>query len=231
MLESLLLVSALCIDSFVASIAYGTSKIRIPVLSTILINLICTFTLACSLLVGSIFKNFLPGNLNVVLGFLILMFLGTYRLFEYIFKAYISKRSISNIPLTFKIFDFKFVLQVYADEIKADFDNSKCLNTKESLYLALALSLDSLAVGFGSSLCNINYMEVLILCFLIGVFSVSFGVFLGRKFAQKIQLELSWLSGLLLILLAILRIIWNWEFKILKSLAKWLEYNHFATAL
>ena len=105
------------------------------------------------------------------------------------------------------MFDFQFILQVYADEIKADFDNSKCLNVKESFYLALALSLDSLAVGFGSSLCSINYIEVLILCFVIGMFCVSLGVFLGRKFAQKIHFELSWLSGLLLIILAIIRVL------------------------
>jgi len=207
MLESLLLVSSLCIDSFVASIAYGTSKIRIPALSKILINLVCTITLACSLFIGSIFKSFLPGNLPTILGFLLLMAIGIYRLFEYIFKAYISKCSKSNSPLTFKMFDFQFILQVYADEIKADFDNSKCLNVKESFYLALALSLDSLAVGFGSSLCSINYIEVLILCFVIGMFCVSLGVFLGRKFAQKIHFELSWLSGLLLIILAIIRVL------------------------
>lgn len=207
MLESLLLVSSLCIDSFVASIAYGTSKIRIPPLSIILINLVCTITLACSLFIGSIFKSFLPGNLPTILGFLLLMAIGIYRLFEYIFKAYISKCSKSNSPLTFKMFDFQFILQVYADEIKADFDNSKCLNVKESFYLAIALSLDSLAVGFGSSLYSINYIEVLILCFVIGMFCVSLGVFLGRKFAQKIHFELSWLSGLLLIILAIIRVL------------------------
>ena len=207
MLISLLLVSSLCIDSFVASIAYGTSKIRIPTLSKILINLVCTITLACSLFIGSIFKSFLPGNLPTILGFLLLMAIGIYRLFEYIFKAYISKCSKSNSPLTFKMFDFQFILQVYADEIKADFDNSKCLNVKESFYLALALSLDSLAVGFSSSLCNLNYIEVLILCFVIGMLCVSLGVFLGRKFAQKIHFELSWLSGLLLIILAIIRVL------------------------
>jgi putative sporulation protein YtaF len=207
MLESLLLVSSLCIDSFVASIAYGTSKIRIPPLCILIINLVCTLTLACSFFIGSIFRSLLPDNLPVLLGFLLLMLLGVYRLFEYIFKAYIFKYSKSDKPLTFKLFDFQFVLQVYADETKADFDNSKCLNIKESFYLALALSLDSLTVGIGSSLCNINYIQVLILCFVIGMLLVSIGVFLGRKFAQKIHFELSWLSGVLLILLAILRIL------------------------
>lgn len=207
MLESLLLVSSLCIDSFVASIAYGTSKIRIPPLCILIMNLVCTLTLACSFFIGSIFRSLLPDNLPVLLGFLLLMLLGVYRLFEYIFKAYIFKYSKSDKPLTFKLFDFQFVLQVYADETKADFDNSKCLNIKESFYLALALSLDSLTVGIGSSLCNINYIQVLILCFVIGMLLVSIGVFLGRKFAQKIHFELSWLSGVLLILLAILRIL------------------------
>lgn len=207
MLESLLLVSSLCIDSFVASIAYGTSKIKIPPKSVIIINLVCTSTLACSLFIGSLFKSFLPGNLPAVLGFIILMSLGIYRLFEYLFKAYISKKTKCDYPLIFKLFDFKFVLQVYADETKADFDKSKSLNSKESFYLALALSLDSLAVGFGSSLCNINYVQTLVLCFLIGVSAVSIGVFLGQKFSEKLHLELSWLSGVLLIILAIVRVL------------------------
>ncbi len=207
MLESLLLVSSLCIDSFVASIAYGTSKIRIPFISKIIINLVCTLTLGCSLLIGSLVKSFLPNNIPIVLGFLLLMALGIYRLFESIFKSYIAKYSKSDTPLTFKLFDFQFVLQVYANEIKADFDNSKSLNIKESFYLGLALSLDSLAVGIGSSLCNINYTEVIILCFVIGLTLISIGAFLGKKFAQKINLDLSWLSGALLILLAIIRIL------------------------
>lgn len=207
MIESLLLVSSLCIDSFVASIAYGTSKIKIPILSAIIINLVCTVTLAFSLFIGSIVKNFLPGRIPVLLGFFLLIVIGIYRLFECIFKTCITKHSNSDKPLTFKLFDFKFVLQVYADEIKADFDKSKYLNSKEAFYLALALSLDSLAVGFGSSLCNINYFQTLLFCFIIGILCVLMGVFIGRKFAEKMHLELSWLSGVLLITLAILRII------------------------
>lgn len=207
MIESLLLVSSLCIDSFVASIAYGTSKIKIPILSAIIINLVCTATLALSLFVGSIVKNFLPDRIPVLLGFFLLISIGVYRLFECIFKTCIIKHSNSDKPLTFKLFDFRFVLQVYADEIKADFDKSKYLSPKEAFYLALALSLDSLAVGFGSSLCNINYFQTLLLCFIIGILCVLIGVLIGRKFAEKVHLDLSWLSGVLLIVLAVLRII------------------------
>lgn len=205
MLESLILVCSLYIDSFVASVAYGTSKIHIPKLSAIIINLVCTGTLAFALFLGSIVKNFLPSKLPSILSFSLLISLGIYRIFEYIFKSHISKRVLLDEPLNFKLFDFNFVLKVYSDEVKADFDKSKSLSPKEAFYLALALSLDSIAVGFSSSLCNINYIEVLILCIIIGFMAISIGVFVGKKFADKVHVELSWLSGALLIVLAFLR--------------------------
>ena len=105
----------------------------------------------------------------------------------------------------FKVFDFKFVLQIYADEIKADYDNSKLLSAKEAFYLAIALSLDSLAVGFGSGLGYVNYAQVIILCFLVGIVCLRLGSQLGRHFANIMNVNLSWLSGVLLIILAFIR--------------------------
>ena len=104
--------------------------------------------------------------------------------------------------MTFKLFDFKFVLEIYASETKADYDKSKNLTIKEAIYLAVALSLDSIAVGFGSSLISINYFQVLVLSFFIGVMSLFLGVYFGKKFIEKIDINLSWLSGSMLILLA-----------------------------
>lgn len=163
--------------------------------------------MAFSLFLGSIVKNFLPDKIPSLLGFTLLIILGFYRIFEYVFKSYISKNLLLDQPLKFKLFDFNFVLKVYTDEVKADFDKSKSLSPKEAFYLALALSLDSIAVGFSSSLCNINYIEVLILCIVIGFLAISAGVFIGKKFADKVHFELSWLSGVLLIILAFLRIL------------------------
>lgn len=206
MIESLLIVSSVCIDAFVASMAYGANKIKIPALSAIVISLIGSLVLGISLFFGGFIKDFLPGSTPKILSFIILMFLGIYRLFESIFKTFIKKHSNSDKPLTFKLFDFDFVLQVYADETIADFDNSKILTIKEAIYLALALSMDSLAVGFGSSLGNINYIQVIILCFIVGFIAVSIGVFIGKKAAEKSNMNLSWLSGAILMILAIMRI-------------------------
>ncbi|WP_368239350.1 manganese efflux pump, partial [Clostridium tertium] len=105
----------------------------------------------------------------------------------------------------FKLFDFNVVLQVYADETKADFDKSKILTSKEALYLAFALSLDSLAVGFGSSLISINYIQVFAVALLIGIVAILLGAFIGKKFVETTNINLSWLSGAMLIILAFLR--------------------------
>ena len=207
MIESILLVSSVCIDAFVASISYGTDNIRIPKLSAIIISLIGSLMLGGSLLFGNMIKDFLPENISIFLGFTILISLGFYRLFEGIFKAFIRNSNKTDKPLTFKLFDINFALQVYADETKADFDKSKTLSSKEALYLSTALSFDSLAVGLGGSLLYVNYFATIFLCFIVGILSIYVGVFIGRKLAQKANIDLSWLSGFILMLLAFTKIL------------------------
>ena len=125
MLQSLLLVLSICLDTFLASIAYGTEKIKIPLSSSIIINLVCSSFLCVSLLLSNILNDFIPIGIANILSFLLLLSIGVYRIFEVFFKKYIRRFSNKNTPLTFKVFDFKFVLQIYADEIKADYDKSK----------------------------------------------------------------------------------------------------------
>ncbi|MGL6173899.1 MAG: manganese efflux pump, partial [Cellulosilyticaceae bacterium] len=72
--------------------------------------------------------------------------------------------------------------------------------------LGAALSLDSIAVGIGIGLLNINYLQVLILSLLINLIMLSLGNLVGYKLSQKWGVDLGWLSGLILILLAMSKI-------------------------
>ncbi|CEQ09751.1 sporulation protein YtaF [[Clostridium] sordellii] len=207
MLESLILVLALCIDTFVAGIAYGTDRIKIPLSSNIVITTVCSLFLALSLSLGSLLKEFMSPSFASILSFALLFSLGVLRLFESFFKSYIQNFSSIGSPLTFKLFDFKFVLEIYANETKADYDKSKTLTIKESVYLAVALSIDSIAVGFGSSLVSFNFIQILLLSFTIGILALFLGVSIGKKFIEKVNINLSWLSGAMLVCLAIIRLI------------------------
>jgi len=207
MVQSLILVLSLCIDTFVTSIVYSSNKIKIPVVSGLIIDTICSLFLAISLFFGYLIKDFIPINIASTISFLLLLILGVYRLFEAFFKNLIKKYYDKGSPLTFKIFEFKFILQIYADEIKADLDESKILSPKEAFFLAVALSLDSLTVGFGCSLGTVNYLATVLLSFLVGALLLVLGGCVGRKISKNYNLNLSWLSGVLLIILAFIRII------------------------
>lgn len=207
MVQSLILVLSLCIDTFVTSIVYSSNKIKIPVVSGLIIDTICSLFLAISLFFGYLIKDFIPINIASTISFLLLLILGVYRLFEAFFKNLIKKYYDKGSPLTFKIFEFKFILQIYADEIKADLDESKILSPKEAFFLAVALSLDSLTVGFGCSLGTVNYLATVLLSFLVGALLLVLGGYVGKNISKNYNLNLSWLSGVLLIILAFIRII------------------------
>lgn len=199
----IILVISLVLDSFASSIAYGSDNIKIPNLYIIVINFICCLVLTVSIFLGISILDFIPQGLPNKISFSIFFILGFYKLFEIIIKNFLKKFSIRKKPLTFKAFDMKFALKVYIDEKSADFDSSKCISLKESIYLALALSLDSLAVGIGISFLNINYLLLIALAFILGIFSFKFGFFIGKKLSKKKELNLSWLSGIILIFIAI----------------------------
>lgn len=207
MLETLLLVFVLSLDAFVASVAYGTNRIKIPFLSISIISTICSGLLAVSLFLGSIVRNIVPGKIAISISFVILLLLGVYYLFEGLIKTYLKKNPSSNKRIKLRLLNLHLILDIYLDETKADFDDSKNLNSKEALYLAVALSIDSLAVGFANSLGDIDYIFTILLSFLAGIISVVSGLFIGRRLVNTIKVDLSWLSGVILIALAILKLV------------------------
>ncbi|MBU5591539.1 sporulation membrane protein YtaF [Clostridium sp. MSJ-4] len=207
MVEALLLAASCSLDAFVASIAYGTNKVKIPFISIQIINLVCSSILAISLFFGSIVKKFLPGNISTIISFIALMLLGGRYIIQSIIKSYVEKNKNSDKSIKFKLYDLRFVLNIYVSEGKEDSNSLKSVKSKEAFYLAVALSLDSLAVGFASALGSINYKQVVLFSLITDAVAVWAGLFLGRKFVEKTKLNLSWLSGLILIGLAFLKLI------------------------
>lgn len=205
-METVLLVLALSLDAFVASIAYGTNRIKIPFISIIIIDIVCTSFLILSITLGAVIGKLLPQSMTTLISFIILMSLGIYYLFESIVMTYLEKKSLSRGKIKFKLVNILLIINIYVDETKADLDNSKTLSSKEALYLAVALSLDSLALGFGSGLTNINYFNILFLSLLFNLFTIYSGLFLGKSLVKKTKVNLSWLTGIIIIFLAILRL-------------------------
>ncbi|MEL7569949.1 MAG: manganese efflux pump, partial [Eubacteriaceae bacterium] len=135
---------------------------------------------------------------------IIFLILGISKSCESLLKGYINKNQKRNLKL--KLFDLNFVLTVYADSSKADIDNSKILSAKEAIYLALALSFDNFAAGFGFALANIHYLQIIVLSLVLNTVAVGAGHFLGEKLTQKSKKDFSWIGGLMLVILAITKL-------------------------
>lgn len=205
-LDAILLVSALSMDAFVASFAYGTSKIKIPFKSAMTINLVCSSILAIALFMGSIISKYIPSVFTTSICVTVLLMLGLTKLFDSTLKAILNKSGTLSRDVSFKLFDFRFFLRVCLDSTEADIDHSYELSPKESVSLSVALSLDGLAAGFSTGLMVTNYVEIILFSLVINIVAVLLGCTIGNKVAQKSELNLSWLSGATLILLAFLKL-------------------------
>lgn len=205
-LESLFLVIALTTDTFVASFAYGTNKIKIPVSSICIMTVISSATLCIAILAGSLVRPYLPVYVTKSISFLILMVLGIVKLFDSSVKACIRKHKCLQKKISFSVMHLNFILDVYADPEIADCDCSNTLSPKEAVALALAVSIDGLAVGFGSALMHISLLPIMIFAILFGFGAVKIGCTVGNRLSESIPFDLSWLSGVLLIILAVIRL-------------------------
>ncbi len=206
-IESAILASALSLDAFVASFAYGSDNIRIPLTSALIIDAVCGGMLGIALFVGSVIREYIPAQLTMVICFIILFLLGLVKLLDSITKSIIRKYSGINGKIHFSMFNIKFVLSLYADPEAADVDHSKSISAKEAVSLAVALSLDGIAVGFGAAIGDANAPLVLVSSLVIGALAIFLGAYTGHKLARKLTFNMSWVSGAILIGLAVLNLV------------------------
>ena len=174
-LEAAILASSLSLDALTAGFAYGSSGIKIPFASTIVITVICSFITGLGFLIGDVLKSYIPSWIIIGVTFIILFILGIIKLLD---------RNIT----------------------KADMDFSKTISPIEAAFLASSLSLDGLAVGIGAALGNVNGLAVFLFSLITNTVSIMVGCFIGNKIAIKTQINLSWLSGIVLIIIAFLKL-------------------------
>ena len=204
-LNILLLVIALSIDAFVAGFAYGVDKIRIPFLSMSVIGSFSAISLWISLLAGrGLLVGLSPGFARFI-SITLLFVVGLAKLFDGTIKCIIRRKEPMEKHLDFHMFDFCFLLTVYADPNKADKDKGGILSAKEACSLGIALSIDSMAAGIGAGIAAAPILFPVILAFIMGASAIGLGVFLGNRVAARYSLDFSWIGGVFLIFLSVLK--------------------------
>lgn len=205
--EAMALAVALSLDGFVASFAYGSNRIRMPWQSILVVDGVCCGAIGLFLLLGSWGRPYLPTGLTDVLYCGILLVLGGAKLLDSLIKSAIKKHGGLKKSMGFSVSSLRFVLYVYAEPAAADVDDSKTISPVEALSLALALSVDGMAVGFGAALGQASAPLVIACSLAANAAALVAGCWLGNRAAQHLRFNLSWLSGGVLILLAVGRML------------------------
>ena len=206
MLESLILVFALCTDTFVASLAYGANRVHVTWGKVALLNGICSGCLGLALGMGGIIDAFIPENVTKIICFVCLFALGFVKLLDYSIKAFINRNCNIHRNLSFSLSGLKVIVNIYGDPMAADVDGSLSLGWKETVFLALAMSIDSLVAGTMAAFLDIRPGTTLCLSFVVGICMMYAGLWMGRKVASKWKCDLSWISGVLLMILALTKV-------------------------
>lgn len=171
-LNYIILCVSASIDAIGIGLSYGMRKTNINNFSKLIISTILYVATFLGVTVGNILSLFCADNILKLLGSVILITIGTFIIYE---NSFFEKtKEMSNI--------FSKTKSIMRDSVNADTDNSKTIDWKESIYLAISVSIDAFSMGVYASIDNVN-IWLFPLC--MTIIHVSF-LFLGKFFGKNI---------------------------------------------
>lgn len=202
---------ALNLDSFGAGLAYGTRKIKLPLLSLAIISLISMAAICVSMLGGQIIQPFVPPSLVHRLGGVLLFLIGVWVLMQ---SRQGEKRAVNKPPkniaarkFEIRIRPFGLVIQILREPVSADLDSSGVISPGEALILGAALAMDAFVAGFAVSLLGFSIGITALVVGLGHFLLTSAGILAGQTvLSGKVGHQFTALPGCILILLGLSKI-------------------------
>lgn len=214
-----LLAIASNIDNLAVAIAYGVKKIKIGSLSNLVISLVTGIGTYISISSGETISNYLDSNLSNLTGSSVIVTIGFWVIWDTRQKERKRKRNKlklqQRVPVGIEAdkTTSDSIEQFYqevsyesfiAEPEKADKDKSGYIDVKESIALALGLTINNLLSGVGAGISGFHAIITSFLSFIFSLLAITGGYALGDRF--KIRMSRLWtgiLSGCLLIGLGI----------------------------
>lgn len=198
-----LFLTAVSIDSLTAGLTYGTGRVHIKFFSYLILICIPAVFITAANRIGSYIFLFLPESALPFLSFALLTLFGLSKLSESLIRLIARRHPSLTRNWGCKIKQIHIIFTVYLSPENANQDDLQVLSPKEALLLSLALSLDSVLVGMAFTTGPIPLALLFLLAALFNLILFSAGYGLGQLISSVLHIDLSWLSGLFLIFLAI----------------------------
>jgi len=177
-LTATVLTVAISLDSASAGFAYGANKTKFPFINLFVLSLIDTSVLTLSLLLGDGIGRIIPPKVTVIISCVILCIMGLRKIWKWHRKQRIGI--------------------IYKEE--------SAVSWKETVMLGFALSVDGMAVGVGIAMTEITaafLFTVIAFSICTDILIFSAGNLIAKRLTKKSRFDLSWLSGLIFIIIAI----------------------------
>lgn len=187
-LSSLLFAISANADNFVVGLSYGIKKVKIGLASNFLIALVSLLGTVISMSISKIIVNFIPENISNLIGSIMLILIGGWTIVKSLLKSADSDSILENPK-------------------KIDKDNSSNIDIKESVVLALALTVNNSGLGIGAAATGLNIITTSLLTFVFSLLMITVGYFLGSQCLSKIfSKRATIISGAIIIALGIFEI-------------------------
>ena len=209
--NALILAVSASIDSLGVGITYGLKKTQMHFLAFLVLFLLSLTITSISIFLGNFITSFISPNITSVIGSIVLFIIGIFIVYQAAFKKKKSKGISLSQHREYNIF-IKFLgitINIIKDPISSDIDSSNEIDLKEALCLGIALSLDSVSIGFGASAIGINSLFFPLLISIFQILFLNVGRIVGKNINNISSLPNNiWniISGILLICIGFIKL-------------------------
>ena len=219
LLNCLFLAISSSIDSLGIGITYGIKNTKITIGAKFILFFISFIISIISIYFGNLLKFIFPDLLIHYLGSFLLILMGLFMCFQSlkISKQEYKVKDVQNLKISDaeKIYSFfirclGITIKIIKNPSSSDLDKSNIIDSKEALFLGVALSLDSFCIGMGFSMLNTFSIIFPLLTSCFQLFFLSFGNRCGQKLYSFSNLPdniWSIISGILLIFIGFCKMI------------------------
>ncbi len=211
LLSSFFLSSASNVDNFAVAIAYGVKRLRIDLLSNLLIAFVSALGTILSMSVGTVISRYLPDPVANLLGSGVLIAIGIMGIWDTLererkrnrqkvrqvqmarsmvtagasqFAEVTDQETAKTASAPREITELSYESFLENPE-QADKDRSGHIDVKEAIALAFGLTINNLGSGIGAGISGLSIAFTAALTFIFSVASVISGYFLGDRLSAR----------------------------------------------
>lgn len=207
----IILAFCVSIDSLGTGITYGLKNTKISISAKIILFAFSFIITSLSMFLGNKISHIFSEFYCRLIGSLILCFIGLWIICGEFKKDKVDKNYFFQGATIHEIFlDFLGItIKIIKNPKYSDLDNSNNIDAKEALFLAIALSLDSIGVSIGGSILGISSIWFSFWVSLFQFVFLTVGTFLGKKIKSITIIPDNWwsiISGVVLIIVSVVKL-------------------------